>query len=95
MPELINKISIPKHNDTRVKGFRRRKNWCSEQVTDTKSYKFKKYTMKSEETRIHARGPGQESSFSPILKDIQFGKWSPTWEGPFKINKPTLKIHIC
>jgi hypothetical protein len=51
--------------------------------------------MKSEETRIHARGPGQESSFSPILKDIQFGKWSPTWEGPFKINRPTLKIHIC
>jgi hypothetical protein len=37
-------------------------------VTDTKSYIFKKYTMKSEETRIHARGPDQESIFFPYIE---------------------------
>jgi len=39
-------------------------------VTDTKSYIFKKYTMKSEETRIHARGPDQESIFFPLYWSI-------------------------
>ena len=37
--------------------------------------------------RIHAKKPSLESKSPPGMKGRQFGKWSLTWEKPFRINQ--------